>query len=98
MQISQSVVVTSLHLYICPNPAMRLHILEQDDYYLMETLNSLLMILPQGKIFNMLRRRLDSTGIIPKENKVHIVSRPTITNPVDVDELFEDYKEVYGLK
>ena len=56
------------------------------------------MLLPQGKIFNMLRRRLDSAGIIPKEHKIHLILKPTIKNPVSIDELFEEYKPVYGLK
>jgi len=64
---------------------MRMHILEQDDEYLMESLYSLLMILPQGKIFNMLRKRLDSGGIISKDSKIHIIKKHSqLKNPINI--------------
>jgi hypothetical protein len=57
------------------------------------------MILPQGKIFNMLRKRLDSGGIIAKDSKIHVIKKHShIKNPINIDELFEEYKIVYGLK
>jgi hypothetical protein len=61
-----------------------MQIMEQQDYYLLECLNSLLMILPQGKIFNMLRNRLDSAGIIAKANKIVTLKEQNRVNPIDI--------------
>lgn len=46
----------------------------------------------------MLRNRLDSAGIIPKGSKVQHLSRRELSNPVEIDVLFEEYKQVYNLK
>ena len=72
--------------------------MEQQDYHLLECLNSLLMILPQGKIFNMLRNRLDSAGIIAKSNKIVTLNNQNKVNPIDIEALLQDYKTVFGLK
>jgi hypothetical protein len=48
--------------------ALRLQILERRDPYLLEALTALLMILPQGKIFNMLKSRLEVAKlVVPNE-------------------------------
>jgi hypothetical protein len=56
------------------------------------------MILPQGKIFNMLRNRLDSAGLIPKKEKIHEMTVCKIQNPLQIENLFESYLSTYGLK
>ena len=75
-----------------------MQVMEQQDYHLLECLNSLLMILPQGKIFNMLRNRLDSAGIIAKSNKIVTLNNQNKVNPIDIEALLQDYKTVFGLK
>ena len=77
---------------------LRMQVMEQQDYHLLECLNSLLMILPQGKIFNMLRNRLDSAGIIAKSNKIVTLNNQNKVNPIDIEALLQDYKTVFGLK
>ena len=77
---------------------LRMQVMEQQDYHLLECLNSLLMILPQGKIFNMLRNRLDSAGIIAKSNKILTLNNQNKVNPIDIEALLQDYKTVFGLK
>ena len=77
---------------------LRMQVMEQQDYHLLECLNSLLMILPQGKIFNMLRNRLDSAGIIAKSNKIVTLNNQNKVNPIDIEALLRDYKTVFGLK
>jgi hypothetical protein len=44
-----------------------LQILDRQNPYLLESLTALLMILPQGKIFNMLKNRLEVAKLIPWE-------------------------------
>jgi len=40
------------------------------------------MILPQGKLFNILRNRLDSAGLIKINKKVHMMEGQTVANPI----------------
>lgn len=46
------------------------------------------MILPQGKIFNMLRNRLDSGRIIPRKSKVFSSNLDDRKNPLEIAVLF----------
>ena len=52
------------------------------DYYLVETLAALLMILPQGKVFNMLKGRLEVSrlagGVSEKGESIS-------ENPIDIE-------------
>lgn len=64
MQIGQSTRVSWLSRYMYHDLALRLQILERRDPYLLEALTALLMILPQGKIFNMLKSRLEVAKLV----------------------------------
>lgn len=51
------------------------------------------MILPQGKIFNMLRNRLDSSKL---NRDMHLLDGEG-KNPIDIEECFQSYQTTFGL-
>ena len=68
--------------------ALRLQLLERKDPFLLEALAALLMVLPQGKVFNMLKGRLEVgrlVGVaIPK-------GKTEVENSVDVEQCLKEY-------
>lgn len=71
-----------------------MQILSQDNEELLECLNELLMILPQGKIFNMLRNRLDSQNL---SKTFHQGFQSKGENPIDIEACFRSYQDTFGL-
>jgi hypothetical protein len=52
------------------------------------------MILPQGKIFNMLRNRLDSRSL--SKNIYYDIEENKI-NPINIEACFQAYQSIFGL-
>lgn len=68
--------------------ALRLQLLERRDPFLLEALAALLMILPQGKVFNMLKGRLEVgrlVGVGIAKGKMEE------SNPIDIDKCLKEY-------
>lgn len=67
--------------------------LQWPDFYLLESLNYLLMMLPQGKIFNMLKSRLEFVELMDKENRLGPPCQ-SVPNPLQIEVLFQEYQMV----
>jgi hypothetical protein len=66
-----------------------LQLLQRNDPYLIEALAALLMILPQGKVFNMLKGRLEVGRLVSVSVKDKMVSE----NRVNIDLCLKEFMD-----